>query len=335
MNNYPPSNARPTLVLPKIPVRGFLTGIVIFFIFIILFSSFYTVGTQEEGVVLRLGRYNRTVEPGLHFKIPLGVDRVQLVPVERQEKQEFGFRTVVADVQSTFIDHHQDANLLKESLMVTGDLNTALVEWIVQYRIKEPKDYLFNVKNPEETLRYASEAMMREVVGDRTVDEVLTVGRTEISALVGQKLQGVMDEYKMGIQIERVVMQDVTPPDPVKSSFNAVNQAQQERERLINEARSEYNKIIPRARGQALQKIQEAEGYAMRRVNESQGDATRFNALFIEYMKAPEVTRRRIYLETMGDILPRLGRKFIIDENSRGVLPLMQLATEPEEAPKP
>ncbi|MCL5271700.1 MAG: FtsH protease activity modulator HflK [bacterium] len=327
------SNAR-QLVIPRIPLGVLMLVPAILVLLVVVFSAFYTVDPEEVGVVLRLGKYHVTAQPGLHFKLPLGIDRVTYVPILRQEKEEFGFRTHETGVRTEYVDPGEKPELLLESLMVTGDLNSAMVEWIVQYRIKEPRDFLFNVMDPVETLRYVSESVMREVVGDHTVDEVLTVGRTQIATMVEQKLQQVVNEYKVGIQIERVVLQDVNPPDPVKASFNDVNQAQQERERMINEARSEYNKVVPRAKGEAEQTISEAEGYAIRRVNEAEGDATRFNAILAEYLKAPDVTRRRLYLETMGEVIPRLGHKYIIDENSRGVLPLMQLEPPAKEAAK-
>ncbi|HPR72926.1 MAG TPA: FtsH protease activity modulator HflK, partial [Bacteroidales bacterium] len=212
-----------------------------------------------------------------------------------------------------------------ESLMLTGDLNLADVEWVVQYRIEDPYLFLFKVRSPVTTLRDISEASMRQIVGDRTVNEVLTVGRSEIANKVHLQMQELCSEYSLGIKIEQVVLQDVNPPDPVKDAFNAVNQAQQEKETLINQARSEYNKVIPRAEGQAEETIQKAEGYATERVNNALGEATRFTALYKEYIKAPEVTKRRLYLETMTDVIPRLGNKIITDEEGGNVLPLLQL----------
>jgi membrane protease subunit HflK len=209
--------------------------------------------------------------------------------------------------------------------MLTGDLNLADVEWVVQYRVDDPYLYLFKVRSPVNTLRDISEACMRQIVGDRTVNEVLTVGRTEIANSVHQAMQALCTEYSLGIKIEQVVLQDVNPPDEVKDAFNAVNQAQQEKETLINQARSEYNKIIPRARGQAEETIQKAEGYATERVNNALGEATRFDALYREYIKAPEVTKRRLYLETMSSIIPKLGNKIITDEEGNNVLPLLQM----------
>ncbi len=209
--------------------------------------------------------------------------------------------------------------------MLTGDLNAAQVEWIVQFRINDPYKNLFKVRNAVQTFRDINEAMMREIVGDRTVDEVLTVGRQEVASTVALKLQEISDQYELGIKVVQVVLQDVNPPDPVKPAFNEVNEAQQEREKLINQAKSEYNKVIPRARGEAERTIEEAKGYALERVNNAKGEAAKFNSVFKEYVKAKEVTRQRIYLETMNEVLPKVGRKLITDENITGILPLFQL----------
>jgi len=288
---------------------------------LVLLTGFYTVDPEEIGIVVRFGQVVRSSEPGLHFRIPLGVERVIKVPVQRQLKEEFGFRTVGQEVRSDFTT----AGLSEESDMLTGDLNAAVVEWVVQYRIVDPYKYLFRVRGVRETFRAMSEAVMRQVVGDRTVNEILTVGRAEAASLVEQELQALCDQYETGIKVDQVVLQDVNPPDPVKPSFNEVNQAQQEREKLINQAQSEYNQVIPRARGEAEQAVQEAEGYALDRVNRAQGDAARFKAYFDAYRQAPEVTRRRIYLETMGVVLPQVQRKVVVDDAIRGVLPLLNL----------
>src|SRR6056297_915115 len=298
-------------------VKGIAVAVVAF---ILVFASFYTVDPEEVGVVRRFGEYQRTAEPGLNFKIPF-VETTRIVPVERQLKQEFGYRTVESGVQTTYTK----AGYVDESLMLTGDLNLADVEWVVQYRISDPYNYLFKIRNPDKTLRDMSEAAMRQVVGNRTVNEVLTIGRASVAARVQEILQELNIEYETGIQIEQVVLQDINPPDPVKPSFNAVNEAQQQRETLINQAESDYNRVIPRARGEAEQTIQQAEGYAINRVNRAQGEASRFNQLYQEYVKAPEVTKRRLYLETLEDILPKLGNKIVTDQNGNSVLPLLQM----------
>lgn len=317
------------MVIPELKGGRVLGVIVLLLIGLGAWTTFYTVEPEQVGVVLRFGKLTKNIaQPGLHFKLPYGIDHVERVAILRQQKEEFGFRTEQAGVTSTFIDSTRDRSLLRVSLMVTGDLNAAVVEWIVQYRIGEPTDYLFNVRNPIETLRDAAESVTREVVGDRTVDEVLTIGRREIEVDILRQLQDLMNRYEMGIRIEQVVLQDVNPPEAVKASFNEVNQAQQEREKFINEARAEYNRVVPLAGGKAEQAIQEAEGYALERVNRAEGDAAKFNAVFAEYIKAPEVTRRRIYLETMQQVIPRLGRKIVIDEDVRQILPLLQLSVD-------
>ncbi|MBS2099981.1 FtsH protease activity modulator HflK [Carboxylicivirga linearis] len=294
--------------------------IAIAFIAIVLTTAFFQVGPEEVGVIVRFGKYQRTVDPGLNYKIPF-METVYKVPIERQQKLEFGFRTTKPGVRTEYTRR----GTMDESLMLTGDLNLADVEWVVQYRIDNAYNYLFKVRNPEITLRDISEAAMRQIVGDRTVNEVLTVGRTEISSKLQELMQQVCREYSLGVKIEQVVLQDVNPPEPVKAAFNAVNEAQQEKETLINQAKAEYNKVIPKAAGQAKETIQMAEGYASERVNNAKGDVARFNALYKEYVKAPEVTKKRIYLETMEDVIPRLGEKIITDQKGNNVLPLLQM----------
>ncbi len=284
-------------------------------------TSVFQVEPEEEGVVLRFGEFDRKVEPGLNFKLPLGIETVWKVPTQRQLKEEFGFRTVRADTRSQY----QSQGLEGEKLMLTGDLNVAVVEWIAQYRVNDPYKYLFKVRNVESTFRDMNEAVMRNIIGDRSVSEVLTVGRQEIEVEAERQLQILCDEYETGIQVEQVVLQNVNPPDEVKPSFDEVNQAQQERERKINEAKTEFNKIIPAARGQAEQTIAQAEGYAVERVNRATGEAQRFTALRQAYQQAPEVTRKRLYLETMTEVYPKAQRKVLVSEESAGVLPLMNL----------
>ena len=309
------------LHIPSAPKGLIRWGIPGLLILLFLVSSIYTVGPEELGIILRFGKFERNTDPGLHFKLPFGIERVTKVPVQRQLKEEFGFQTVSAGVRSQFSTRGRAG----EANMLTGDLNAAVVEWVVQYRIVDPYKYLFRVRNVRTTFRDMSEATMRRVIGDRTVNEVLTVGRQEVADLAFQELQELCDQYETGIKVEQVVLQDVNPPDPVKPSFNEVNEAQQERERLINQAQSEYNKVIPRAKGEAQQTIQQAEGYALDRVNRARGDSARFVAIYNEYRRAPEVTRKRIYLETLNDILPRVSKKIIIDNDLDSVLPLLNL----------
>ncbi len=291
-------------------------------------SAFYTVPSDSVAVIQRFGKYLKDVPPGLHFKFPFGIDTAIKVPVKRQLKQEFGFATRGARDPYQIPEDGQ-----RESLMVTGDLNSALVEWVVQYRISDPAKFLFEVREPRGTLRHVSESVMREVVGDRTVDEVITIGRQEIEIEALAKMQALSSKYAMGISIDQVQLKNINPPGPVQASFNEVNQAQQEKEKLINEARRDYNKVIPLAEGEKDQRIREADGYRLKRINEAEGDASRFNALLTEYNKAPEVTRRRIYIETMQAILPHLQSKIIVDEQIKGILPLLNLDTKKGEQP--
>jgi membrane protease subunit HflK len=307
--------------LPLTTVRIVLVGLVALFL---LFTAYYQVEPEQVGVVQRFGAYVRTTDPGPHLKLPFGVERVTKVPVQRQLKMEFGFRTTRAGVRSEFA---QPAEAQAESLMLTGDLNVAVVEWIVQYRINDPKAYLFNVRNVPETFRYMSEAAVRNVVGDHSVDEVITIGRAPIALAAKEELQRLCDLYGIGIEVQQLVLQDVNPPGPVRPAFNEVNQAIQEKERAINEAWAEYNQAVPRAKGEAEQMVRAAEGYALERENRALGDASRFDSLYEEYRRAPEVTRRRLYLETMGRLVPTLGRKVVVDERARSVLPLLQLDT--------
>ena len=301
-------------------LRYIILGVVVI---VLAFTSFFTVDPEEVGVVLRFGEYTRTASSGLNFKVPF-MEEVYIVPVERQLKQEFGYRTTSAGVQSTY----QKEGYRDESLMLTGDLNLADVEWVVQYRVSDPYNFLFRVRNPEQTLRDISEAAMRQIVGDRTVNEVLTVGRAEVETEAQVLIQDMCREYETGIKVEQVVLQDVNPPDRVKPSFNEVNEAQQQRETLINQAKSEFNKVVPRARGQAEETIQQAEGYAVNRVNRARGEVARFNDLYQEYIKAPEITKQRLYLETIENILPKIGNKIVTDQNGNNVLPLLQMQME-------
>ena len=313
-----------------IPPRAVMAGLAVIVAIVVAFNTLYQIQPEEVGVVLRFGEFVRTTDPGLRAKIPL-VEDVLKVPVQRQLKQEFGFRTIEANVRSQF----DSRDFAGEAVMLTGDLNVAVVEWIVQYRVADPYLYLFKVRNLEDTFRAMNEAVMREVVGDRTVTEVVTIGRQEIEATVGVRLQELGNQYEMGITIDQVVLQDVNPPDPVKPSWDEVSQAQQQRDRMINEALSEYNRVIPRARGEALQAVLQAEGYSLDRVNRAQGDAVRFSAVYDAYRLAPEVTRRRLYLETMQRILPMVGRKLYVDTDTTGVLPLLSLDGSVPSRPTP
>jgi membrane protease subunit HflK len=278
-----------SLEIQQLVKKYYKPVITVIVLLIVVFGSFFQVATEEEGVVTRFGKHVRTVSPGLKMKIPF-MEKVYKVPVERQKKQEFGFRTQQAGIRTQY--SRTGSVTEDEAIMLTGDLNLANVQWVVQYRVSDPYNYLFKVRNPDNTLRDLSEAITRQIVGDRTVNEVLTVGRAEIASEVKVLLQEVAREYSLGIEIAQVVLQDINPPESVKQAFNAVNEAQQERETLINEAKSEYNKVIPRARGQAQETIQKAEGYATQRVNNAQGEVARFNALYDEYITALDVIKR-------------------------------------------
>lgn len=304
---------KPQMILIGFAVVGVLVGVV---------TSIYTVQADEEGVVLRFGKYQSTQSPGLHFKMPFFIDRVEKVEVLRQMKQEFGFGTGGNTNRFQYVG---DSEQEQEKKMVTGDLNAARVEWVIQYRITEPKDYLFEVRNADTTLRNASESVMREVVGDRTVDEVITIGRQDIERESLEKLKVLVKKYKLGISINQIQLKNVKPPREVEESFNEVNRAEQEKSTAVNVANGEYNQKVPKAAGVAQQDISRAEGYATKRVNEAEGDAARFEALLKAYQQAPEVTRRRMYLETMQKVMPQLERKIIMDEEGNQVLPLLQL----------
>jgi membrane protease subunit HflK len=287
------------------------------FLLIGLFSSYYTVSPESEAVVQRFGKFKEIAKPGLHFKLPYGIDTATIVPVRRQLKLEFGF----SSAGSTNPDQGSESPELERD-MVTGDLNAAQV---IQYSISSPQDYLFQVRRPGATLRDLTQGVMSEVVGDRTVDEVLTIGRTEIETEALIRLKVLLEKLNMGVVVEQVQLKNVHPPAPVQRSFDEVNRAQQEREQMINEANGEYNKVIPRAKGLADQRISGAEGFAVQRVNEAEGDVARFKELLVQYDKAPAITKQRLYLETMNEVLPKLGSKIILDEDAKQFLPLMNL----------
>lgn len=312
-------------------------------------SLFYQVGPDEVGVVQQFGRYVRTTPPGLRIKFPFNIETVRNIKVTHLFKEEFGYRTDTPGVRTLYSGRESYPGqgvmrmsrqiaggdpFMEESLMLTGDLNMAIVEWIIQYKIHDPVKYAFRVRNPTETIRNMSEAVIRLVVGDHTINEVLTSGRVEIQSEAKKKLQELMDEYNAGIAIDNVILQDVTPPNEVKPSFNEVNEARQEKEKVINQAWEEYNRVIPKAKGQAEQVIREAEGYSLERINRSQGDAERFNLTLQAYKLAPIVTKRRLYLEMMEKVLPSVEDKIFIDEAQKGILPLLNLNKERGEGGK-
>ena len=310
-------------------IRTVSIGLLVLLGLIGAWSSVFTVGAEEVGVVMTFGKYSHLVDPGLRVKWPSPIQTVTKVAVQRQLKAEFGFRTTNAGIRTQYAP----GAFLDESLMLTGDLNVAVVTWTTQFRIDDPYKYLFKVRNlfdatgeaSTDTFRDMNEAVMRAVIGDRSVNEVLTIGRVEIASEVERRLQELCDQYETGIKIEQIVLQDVDPPDQVRPAFNEVNQAQQEKERMINEARADYNRVIPRARGEAQQTITQADGYATDRVNRAKGDADLFKSLLAAYQRSPEVTRQRIYLETMEAVYPNVRQKIILDASLEGILPLLSL----------
>lgn len=310
------------------PLRLLLGVIALLGIIVTLFSllfGFVSIPTNSVGVKTRFGAYTKTVGPGLAYAIPY-MDRIAIVPTQRLLKLEFGFATPNA---SNAFQGDPDAE--DTETMITGDLNTALVPWVVQYRITDPKMYLFGAREPETTLRDLSESVMREVIGDRTVDEVLTIGRHDIETFALKRLSELASEYGLGLQIQQVQLATVRPPPVVQAAFNEVNQAQQEKQTAINQAWAIYNDAVPNAKGQAKEMQKQAEAYAFRRVNQAKGDAEKFTLLLTEYRKAPEVTRRRLYLESMEAIMPALQRKVIVDDSLKSVLQTLPLL-QPEAA---
>ena len=287
-------------------------------------STFYTVAVDEVGVVQRFGKFVRLGQPGLNFKLPAGIEKVTKVKVRRVYKEEFGFRSVDPEARSRFSSGSDNEGV---SLMLTGDLNVALVPWIVQYRIKDPYNYLFKVQDVRRLLADMSEAAMRQVVGDRSVNEVINK-RAEIAEDAKQVLQKELDQAESGINIVTIEMKKTNVPGPVQPSFNEVNQATQEKEKLIYQAKEGYNKAIPTAKGEAQRTVRAAEGYALDRINRSKGDVSRFTAQYEEYVKAKDVTKRRMYLETLKDLFPKLGHKYIIDSDQKNVLPLLNLGKQ-------
>jgi len=290
-------------------------------------SSFYTVQPEERAVVKRFGAVIGINDPGLHFKIPFGVDQVQFVATERVLKQEFGFRTTGA--RSSGQTAYSTEPFEDESLMLTGDLNMIDVEWVVQYRIDDPIKFLYRMREPTRTLRDISESVMRRIVGNMLGSEVLTIGRVEIQQRAREEIQELMDGYDAGIRISTVEMQDVVPPPAVQPAFNEVNEARQERERMINEAQKRVNQEIPNAEGAALRTVAAAEGYATERVNRALGESARFTAVLEEYQRAPTVTRSRLYLEALGEVLPGIGQVLVVQDGQVGPLPLLDLNRTP------
>ncbi len=295
--------------------------VVVFLIITALQGSIYSIGPDEVGVIQRFGKFVRTTEPGLHFKLPLGLEKMTPIKVKKIFKEEFGFRTASPGIRSVYAAKQYP----EESLMLTGDLNISDVRWIVQYRVIDPVKLLFKTRDPVGNVRAMSEVVMRRLCGDYTVDEVLTTKREEIAVLAQEELQKLLNKYETGIDVITVKLLDVNPPDEVKPAFNEVNEAKQERERMINEAWEAYNKAIPRAKGEARRTISQSEGYSLDRVNRAKGEADRFRVTWEEYKKAPDITKKRLYLETMSLILPKAEKKYVMDPEQSSVLQLLKL----------
>jgi modulator of FtsH protease HflK len=305
----------------KIP-GGIFAALLVILVIIILTSSIFTIETGSVGVIQRFGKYMRTAEPGLNFKLPFGIERVRKVSPDKVEKEEFGFQSDRGDASKL---SGADSDVTNTALMLTGGLNVALVPWIVQYRVKEPYNYLFKVKDVRGLLRDLSEASMRLVVGDRSINEVITK-RSEIADEAEKVLQRELDKAETGLLVVNVELKRTNVPGPVQPSFNEVNQAVQEKEKLIYQAREDYNKAIPAARGEANRTVKSAEGFALDRINRAKGDAVRFQDLYAEYVKAKDVTKRRLYLEALKSVLPKLGPKYIVDSNQKNLLPLLNFS---------
>ncbi len=307
----------------KFPKSG-LAVILLLVVLFMIWSAIYRVELEEVGVLMTVGKYTEEMKSGLHIKWPAPLQTVIKVPVKRELEMEFGQRGVNKQSGRRI----NQSEFEEESLMLTGDLNVAMVPWKTQYRIGDAFKFLFMVRDPIGTFRDMNEAVMREVIGDRSVNEVLTTGRQEIATDMENKLQKMCDQYDNGIIINRILLQKVLPPKQVQDAFNEVNTAEQEKERMINEALGGYNRIIPRAKGEAEQTVQQAEGYATDRVNRAKGDASLFNDVLAAYKRAPDVTKRRIYLETMADVYPAVKQKIILDKDLEGVLPLLPLGKD-------
>lgn len=299
----------------------FLAGLVIVAAAAALLTMVYTVQPEEQAVVKRFGAVIKTTGPGLHFKFPFWIDTVQYVATERVLKEEFGFRTASVGGPTRY----DERALPDESLMLSGDLNIIDVEWVVQYRIADPIKFLYRMRDPVGTLRDISESVMRRIVGNHLGSEILTTARVNIANTSRDEIQDAMELYQTGIHIVTVELQNVVPPQAVRPAFNEVNEARQEQERMINEANKQANEAIPRAKGQANRTVAEAQGYAAERTNQAMGEAARFRSILAEYKAAPEVTRRRMYLEALSEILPEVGSVLVMEEGANTPLPLLHL----------
>lgn len=310
--------------LKKFKQRSVWMLIAVFALLVTFWTGWFTVQPEGTGIVQRFGKVIRTASPGLHFKIPFGIETVRLVPTARVLKEEFGFRTL-ASVPGQKTKYNPGDEYTDESLMLTGDLNVIDVQWIIQYRIEDPTSYLFKVRDTPKTIRDTTEAVMRRAVGNRLGSEVLTTGRVAVSAEAKEEIQKILTTYEVGVRLVTVELQDVTPPDTVKPAFNEVNESRQDKEQTINKAQEQDNREIPKARGVATQSISEAEGYALERVNRAKGEAARFESILTEYLQAPQVTRRRLYLEAMTGLLAGMDGLYIVDEDQQAMVPWLSV----------
>ncbi len=295
--------------------RGLRPILLILLAIILVWQGAFIVAPDEEGVVKRFGDVVRTVGPGPHLKIPF-VESVLQPKVAKIHRIEVGFRT---DRQG------RQQMLPREALMLTGDMNIIGVEFIVQYRIKNAREYLFNVAGIEETIEKAAEASMREVIGRNKIDEALTTGKAQIQDDTHQLLQGILDQYQAGVSVQAVQLQDVNPPEAVVAAFKDVASAKEDREKLINQSQSYRNDIIPKAKGEAAQIVNQAKGYAQARLTRAEGEANRFVRLLKEYNQAKDVISKRIYIETMEEILPNVEKIIIDGKAADRLLPFLPL----------
>lgn len=283
-----------------------------------LLSGIYLVQPDEVGVVKRFGAVSRTTQPGPHYHLPFPIETVLRPKVTKIHRVEVGFRTVRVGPPAQYRE------IPEEALMLTGDENIVYIEFIVQYRIKDAMEYLFNVDQILPTIKATAEASIREVVGKNKIDEVLTTGKANIQQETMNLIQEIMDEYQAGVQIVAVQLQDVRPPNPVSAAFKDVASAREDKEKLINQSQSYRNDLIPKAQGEAAQVVNQAKGYAEARIKRADGEANRFLQTLAEYRKAKDVIRKRIYIETMEEVLSGV-EKYIIEGGAGGVLPLLPL----------
>jgi membrane protease subunit HflK len=309
----------------RLTPKAIIIVVVVILALITVFSSFFVVDPQETAAVLLFGRYIRMAEPGLHFKLPFGIEKNYNVPTQVVLKQEFGFRTERPGI--TTIRAAQD--FPNESIMLTGDLNIVDVEWIIQYRIIDAYNWLFKVQDKEKTIRDISQSVINELVGDRAIFDVIGAERANIEAHGQDKMNELFKKYDLGIQVTTVKLQNIVPPaGPVQEAFEDVNKAIQDRSRLINEGQEAYNQAIPKAKGQAEQLIQQAQGYAVNRVNRAEGDVARFARVLDEYNRNPGVTRTRLYYEMFEEVFKDAENVDLIDKNLRNFIPFKGLSSE-------